>query len=165
MAAHSVQKEYEQLFSSAYDFKQANFCACYLLKKRWHAFPWERRGTVYQQQTAFVTNLVIAYARPFTKSKGWSGFPERLCRFDSEQSKFHKNILELRNQVFAHSDSQHFRFDLCISEDFETTIEGVPMRRLSVEQVECTRDMTGKLIKAVEERLEQLRRELRRENP
>jgi hypothetical protein len=69
--------------ASSHDFAQANFYARYPLKKGWHGQPWERRGTFYQRQTAFVTNLVIAFARSFTKGRGWPSFPEKLVHFDS----------------------------------------------------------------------------------
>jgi hypothetical protein len=74
---------YDRLMASSHDFAQANFYARYLLKKGRHGQPWERRGTIYQQQTAFVTNLIVACARPFTNGKAWSSFPEKLVHFDS----------------------------------------------------------------------------------
>ncbi|MCW2282712.1 hypothetical protein M2323_000473 [Rhodoblastus acidophilus] len=121
------KKQYERLFAATYDFAQARFCARYLLKKKWHSRPWERRGSIYQQQTAFVTNLIIAYARPFTKSKGWPGFPLRLVNFSAEHAEMHKKILVARHEIFAHSDSRHFEFNpVKLGKYIATTIELVP---------------------------------------
>jgi hypothetical protein len=91
----------ERLFASTYDFGQANFCARYLLKKGWHSNPWERRGTIYAQQTAFVTNLIVAYARPFVTSKGWPAYPSKLTNFDAMQKEMHERLLQMRHEIFA----------------------------------------------------------------
>ena len=146
--------------ASTYDFSQANFCARYLLKKGWHGQPWERRGTIYQQQTAFVTNLVIAYGRPFVKSEGWPGFPWRLTNFDSKQRDLHKRLLRRRNKIFAHSDSENFNFRPIIWRDLHTTIEQSPSYHLTAEDTECVRVMTSDVIKAISFRLKQLHAEL-----
>src|SRR5690348_1701384 len=77
---------HDKLLVSSDDIAIAQFCAGVLLKNGWHAQPWERRGTVYQQQTAFTTALITAYARAFTKSKGWPAFPPALCVYDDRES-------------------------------------------------------------------------------
>jgi hypothetical protein len=149
------QKQFERLFASRYDFAQANFCACYLLKKGWHSRPWERRGTIYQQQTAFVTNLIIAYARPFTSSKGWPAFPLKLVDFNKSQKALHERMLQKRHEIFAHSDSRHFKFI-----PGEYVIERVPFTVLSMVETKRVKEMTKILIKATSERIEQLQEEL-----
>lgn len=64
---------YSKLFVSRMDIEFARYCASVLLKKGWHFQPWERRGTVYQQQAVFTTALVTAYGRAFTDSKSSNG--------------------------------------------------------------------------------------------
>ncbi len=154
-AVDHKKRQFERLSASLYDFSQANFCACYLLKKGWHAKEWERRGTIYQQQTAFVTNLVIAYARPFTASNGWPGFPSKLANFDARQRKMHNRLLAMRHKIFAHSDSQHFTFKP-VAGRFRGTIEGVPSAVLSVNEAECVKQMTEDLLKATRKKLDEL---------
>lgn len=132
----------------------------YLLRKGWHCKPWERRGSIYAQQTAFVTNLIVAYARPFTRSNGWPDFPKKLMDYDPKQGTLHKQLLDMRHQIFAHSDSQHFRFTAIRFGDFNTTIEGVPFAVLSENDTEQARGMTDQLLKATTEQLNALRDEL-----
>jgi len=154
------KRQFDRLFASTYDFAQANFCARYLLKKGWHSNPWKRRGTIYQQQTAFVTNLIIAYARPFVGSKGWPAFPSKLTRFDTAQQDIHKKLLQMRHEVFAHSDSDHFNFRPVDMGSFRTTIERAPFAVLSSDETERVKVMTGDLIKATRKKLDELHREL-----
>ena len=49
--------------------------------------------------------MVIAYSRPFTESRGWPKFPKRILRvLDTEQKQLHRHLLNLRNEVYAHTD-------------------------------------------------------------
>lgn len=154
------KKQFERIFASRYDFSQASFCAHTLLKKRWHVYPWERRGSIYAQQTAFVTSLIVSYARPFTKSRGWSLFPVKLAGFSEEQKVVHSSLLKRRNEIFAHSDSQHFMFEPWHSDEFRTTIEMVPSALICVQEARVIVSMTDKLISAASERLNILHCEL-----
>lgn len=154
------QKLFERLHASNNDFYQALFCARYLLKKGWHSKPWERRGSIYEQQTAFVTTLIVAYARPFTKSKGRPDFPKRLMHYDPQQCALHKQLLEMRHQIFAHSDSKHFSFTPIDFGGVNTTIEEIPFAVLSADDTEQVRGMINQLVKATTGRLDALRGEL-----
>ena len=154
------KRQFERLFASLYDFGQANFCARYLLKKGWHSKPWERRKTIYAQQTAFVTNLIIAYARPFVESTGWPAFPSKLTKFDAEQRGMHKRLLQMRHKIFAHSDSEHFSFQPEKFGGIRTTLQGVPFYVLSSDETERVKVMTDDLIKATNKKIDELHREL-----
>ena len=154
------KRQFDRLFASSHDFAQANFCARYLLKKGWHSKPWERRGTIYQQQTAFVTNTVIAYARPFVGSEGWPGFPWRLTNFDADQKEMHNKILRVRHRIFAHSDCENFKFRPVDMGSSQTTVERVPFVILSSDESERIKVMTEELIKSIDRKLEELHREL-----
>ena len=157
------KKLFERLSASLIDFGQARFCARHLLKKGWHSMPWERRpsrGTIYEQQNAFVTNLIVAYARPFTKSKGWPSFPSELINFDSEQQEIHQRIILKRHQIFAHSDSEHYSFEPWTFGAFRTTIESVPSAILSAEETTRIEKMTENLIAATVKKLDELYKEL-----
>lgn len=151
------KRQFERLSASIYDFGQANFGARYLLKKGWHSKPWERRGTIYQQQTAFVTNLIVAYARPFTESKGWPAFPPKLTKFfNAEQREMHDRLLQMRHEIFAHSDSQHFEFRPEVYGSIRSTLERVPFAVLSADEAKCIKVMTDSLIKLTNNKIDDL---------
>jgi len=95
---------YQRLHVAQEDLRQAAYFAEYILKKGWHSPPWERRWTTYMQQSAYITALVVAYARPFTESRGWPKLPKRLLTYTAEQKFLHKRVMELRNEIYAHSD-------------------------------------------------------------
>jgi len=44
---------------------------------------------------------------PFTKSRGWPKFPPQLKEFDGEENVLHDHMIELRDTVYAHSDSSN----------------------------------------------------------
>ncbi|WP_156174723.1 hypothetical protein [Hoeflea sp. IMCC20628] len=107
------------------------FNARFLFKKGWHSHEWERRGSIYLQQSAFTTSLVVSYARPFTTARGLPGLPARLIKWSDEEKTLHDQILTLRNEVYAHSDGASYSFQPWQSEGLITVIEKWPQRRLS----------------------------------
>jgi hypothetical protein len=70
---------------SCMDIAHALQCARFVIKKGWHSHEWERRGTIYLQQPAFTTSLVVSYARPFIPARGLSGLPARLIKWTDEE--------------------------------------------------------------------------------
>jgi hypothetical protein len=107
--SETAAKLYSKLYVSNSDIEFAQYCAGVLLKKGWHAQPWEKRGTIYQQQSAFTSALVTAYARPFTRSKGWPKFPsDLLAVYNSLEIVLHNKLIELRHTIYAHSDSAFY---------------------------------------------------------
>src|SRR3954447_4554282 len=92
-------KLYSKLYVSIKDVEFAQYCASVLLKKGWHSQPWERRGTIYQQQAAFTSALVTAYGRPFKKSKGWPKIPAELIPYNEQEKKLHEHLIILRDKV------------------------------------------------------------------
>ena len=86
-------KLYGRLYVSREDIGFASYCAGVLLKKGWHGQPWERRGSIYQQQAAFTSALITAYARPFTTSKGWPTFPAKLIPYDAAELTLHNRLI------------------------------------------------------------------------
>src|SRR5580704_19459236 len=93
-------KLYSKLYVSSSDIAFARYCASILLKKGWHSRPWERRGTIYQQQSTFITALVTAYARPFTHSEGWPKLPSDLITiYDDRETALHGQLIKLRHSV------------------------------------------------------------------
>lgn len=128
-ASEERQRLYERLFVAAEDLGLARQYAQHLLKKGWHSAPWERRGSIYMQQSAFVTALVVSYARAFTKSHGWPKFPEIFLSEDQAAIALHEQLISLRHEVYAHSDSKHHKVQPWrIDSEVLTDIRGAPFR-------------------------------------
>lgn len=126
------QKLYERLSVAATDLYLAREYAQFLLRKGWHAAPWERRGSIYMQQSAFVMALVVSYARPFTKSFGWPPLPKNFVPTDPEATGLHTRLISLRHEVYAHSDSKHHKVQPWrIDSETLTDIVGAPIWRIT----------------------------------
>ena len=151
-------KLYSRLKVSSLDLDFAQYCLGVILKRRWHHQPWDKRGTIYLQQSAFTSALVVAYARPFTKSDGWPHFPPGLKRFDGAEDKLHDHMIELRHTVFAHSDSRNYSVSPWQSGKFSTDVVGVPAFRMSGEQAVLLNGMIAKLQLAIRRRMNQILR-------
>lgn len=127
---------YQRLYMAAHDLGHAKEYFKFLIKNEWHHAPYERRGNIYLQQSAFTTSAVISYSRPFTKSYGWPSFPSSLLPYGEKEIGLHQHFLNLRNEVYAHSDSKHNSIRPFITDEFSTDIVGTPFLRLTAE--ECT---------------------------
>jgi hypothetical protein len=102
-----ASKKYRRLWASKNDLEMAQACAAYLLKKGWFEPVWTRRRSIYFQQQAFTTSLVVAYARAFLDPKGWEQYLLEQLPYDEigeERLALHADLMKLRNQLFAHSD-------------------------------------------------------------
>jgi hypothetical protein len=144
---------YSKLYVSCTDIDFARYCAGVLLKKGWHGMPWERRGTIYQQQAAFTTSLVTAYARPFTRSHGWPKIPPELIIYDRREQELHETIIALRHKVYAHSDSESYSVRPWRSGSFATDILGSPTLRLTAAEAALFQVMTAKIMKSMRARM------------
>ena len=149
-------KLYSRLKVSSLDLDLAQYCVGVILKKGWHYQPWEKRGTIYLQQSAFTSALVIAYARPFTKSRDWPKFPPALKEFDSKENALHDRMIELRNTLFAHSDSNNYWVSPWRSGEFATDIVGAPAFRINAKDADLLKHMVDKLQDAIRRRMRQI---------
>ena len=99
---------YEKLHTATGDLSLAVSYSDFILKKGWKAKPWSR-GSTYLQQSAFVTAIVTAYGRAFTRSKGWPSLPkEFLDVYDAVENRVHDDIMNKRHKLYAHSDSENY---------------------------------------------------------
>ncbi|MGY1890666.1 hypothetical protein [Pseudomonas sp. SDT291_1_S447] len=131
------QRLYERLYVAAEDLGIARQYAQHLLKKGWHSAPWERRGSIYIQQSAFVMALVVSYARAFTKSYGWPSLPAGFLPEDHGATALHKRMMGLRHEVYAHSDSKHHKVQPWrIDSRALTDLRGAPFWRFTKEECE-----------------------------
>lgn len=127
---------YALLHVSEEDFAQALFCAQHLLKKAWHSEQWERRGTVYHQQAAFTSALVMAYLRPFTETRSGTVLRRNVMKgFSPEQALLHRHLKTLRNSLYAHSDVSARDVQPIAVNGYATAISTFQSMRLSREDV------------------------------
>lgn len=149
-------KLHSRLHVSSLDLGFAQYCVEVILKKGWHYRPWEKRATIYLQQSAFMSALVTAYARPFTKSYGWPPFPRELKQFNRKEDAFHDRVIELRNTVYAHSDSKNYLVRPWRSERFSTDIVRTPELRMSADEAVLLKQMIDKLQLAIGRKMSQI---------
>ena len=150
------RKLYGRLLVSHDDIAFAQYCAGVLLKKGWHNQPWERRGTVYEQQAAYTTALVTAYGRPFTRSKGWPSLPENLITYNNQERILHDQIIKMRHTVYAHSDSASYAIlPGCIG-TMTAAIIRRPALRITAPDATLFLAMSGKLLSSINARIESL---------
>ena len=129
-------QQYALLHVAQEDLRQATFFASHILKKGWHFEAWERRWTLYMQQAAYTTAFATAYSRPFTPSRGWPKFPDRLLKpLDAEERKLHKKVLTLRNLIYAHSDVGNRFIRAVAVEGYPTAIEALPPMRFTRDEL------------------------------
>ena len=147
---------YAKLYASLSDIAFARQCAEHIRQKGWNRRPWSR-GSGYFQQSAFVTSLVVSYGRPFASSRGQPNFPQRLLPYDAFQRALHDLLMQQRNQIYAHSDLEHWTVRPWRSEDIETTIVGQPILALEPDQITGFLTMTESLIDRIRERMSALR--------
>lgn len=148
-------KLYSKLYVSKNDIAFARYCAGVLLEHGWHAEPWEMRETMYQQQAAFTTALVTAYARPFTHSKGWPDFPSKLIdTYDQREKALHQKIMKLRHKVYAHSDSESYSIHPSRGENCTITTVIEPTMRITAEDAKLFEAMSSKLLSSIHVRME-----------
>jgi hypothetical protein len=151
---------YRRLYIARMDIGEAQQHAKHLLKKGWHHQPWERRWSVYLQQAAFTTALVVAYGRAFTKSNGWPDIPSRLIPYDEDQKELHRRLMETRHTIYAHSDSKAFNIRLLATGPVRS-IDRLPSLRLSKEDTELFLSMTKELLERLGRRMDQVDESLR----
>jgi hypothetical protein len=149
---------YQRLYISKEDLSMAAFSADHLLKKGWHFAPWEgrRRWSTYMQQPAFATAFVTAHARPFTKSYGWPPFPKSLVNYNDADWELHERLMQLRNQVYAHSDSVSHRVRPTRIVEYPSAIVGSPPLRITKKDLKRGIRMIAKLQSSVSTELRRL---------
>lgn len=150
-----VKKLYTRLFMSRRDFGMAATFGKHILKKGWNKGPWAR-GTIYEQQAAFITALVIFYARPFTQSRGLPRLPTGLLQYDPDEQALHARILTLRHQVYAHTDiSGHWvePYDFMGSPALQITEEQF---RIPHGEIKRLLGMIEKVSKALADRMDEI---------
>lgn len=155
------QKLYERIFVAAEDIGLARQYAKHLLKNGWHSAPWERRGSIYMQQSAFVTALVVSYARAFTKSYGWPYLPDEVLPEKQGSRILHGQLIGLRNEVYAHSDSKHHKIQPWrLDSEALTDIRGAPVLRFTKDECERIIELIDEILGRLMPRIISMRTEI-----
>ncbi len=149
-------KLYSKHYVSRVDIGFARSCAAMLLKKGWHAQPWERRGTIYFQQSAFTSALVVAYCRPFTKTNGWKRLSFEMIAPNAEETALHEQLRHLRDKAYAHSDSESYSVIPYDFAGFKSPMVSQPALRLSAEDLTLFQSMSRRLLDAINEKMNEL---------
>ena len=158
-ASEQKQRLYERLYVADEDLGLARRYAQYLLKKGWHSAPSERRGSIYMQQSAFVTALVVSFARAFTKSYGWPLLPEGIL--PEGAIALHKQLMDLRHEVYAHSDSKHHKVQPWrIDSEALTDVRGAPSLRFTKDECEQITALIDEILKRLLPKIITLRAEI-----
>lgn len=137
-----------RLYAWANDMVYAGACARHIGKKEWFRFPWSR-GKIYFHQSAYITSLVVAYARPFTASRSKPIFRLRDLGYSDTERALHEKLLDLRNQIYAHSDVGRWSVRPWKFDDFSTSIVNQPVLRLDPDEIATVFDMTEKASRAM----------------
>jgi len=148
---------YEKLHASHGDIGTAQSCAEFILKKGWHTYSFMRRGSVPIQQIAFITTMIVSYARPFSPGRGGSlTFPHRILQYRLKESLLHERLLKLRNQQYAHSDPSTISVRP-LKGNIVTSIQSLRDVRFSRAELEIFVEMTNGVTSRIRERLEEIR--------
>ncbi|WP_217574795.1 hypothetical protein [Mesorhizobium sp. GbtcB19] len=140
---------FDKLTVSCMDIGFAKQCAEHLLKKGWHSHQWQRRGSVYFQQSVYTTSLIVSYTRPFTKTRGLPDIPADWLDFSPDEERLHTALRNRRNTVYAHSDGSSYSFRPWKTEDFATIIEQVPSHLITKAEAELFVSMSARLLKSL----------------
>lgn len=154
LSEHDAQL-YKKLWASARDIRLAQQYAEHIDKKDWYREPWSR-GTGYFQQSAYVTSMVVSYGRPFITGRTGIAFPKRLVRYGPDDASLHRKLLTLRNEIYAHSDPEHWTTIPWRSEGLETVVFKEPKLLIVKAEVVQFIAMTGPLLTRINARIHEI---------
>lgn len=161
MESQKKHKLHKRLYITLRDLEYSKRFGEYLLRKELHYEEWEKRGDMLTIQSGLTSSMIIFYARPFTKSIGLPNLPKSLIKFDNTEIKFHKKIIKMRHQIYAHSDSRNFKVEPASLGHYGTTsVFGGPFFRLSKNEVVSLSKMIEKLYEEVNKMQKSLEFEL-----
>jgi len=147
---------YGKLHAASCDLASASTYGTFILKKGWRAKPWSR-GSIYLQQSAFVTAMITSYGRAFGNSHGWPKLPEVLfTAYDEEQRALHKAVIRLRNKVYAHSDAISYHVQPLRS-DLHGDIERIPIFEFDLSQTRTLIEMCSIMVSTIHKMREDIK--------
>ena len=151
------EKLYSKLGASQTDLEMARYCLEIIIERGLHH---TRHGTdevTYLEQSVYTCGLVVSYGRVFAGSNQFPKFPDRLKQYSPKETVRHRVIMQLRNEVFAHTDGEHNYTGHYRSEEFETPLKMRPMMRIDKEDSTMLKGMIARLLSNIESRMEEMR--------
>ena len=139
------------LHAAMSDLNQATIWAEHIMKKKWYRRPWSR-GATYSHQSAYVTAIVMAYGRVFSKGRNGRRFPEKLIDYDADDRALHERLLDMRNAVYAHSALDQWTVKPWKVDRFETTVIGQPVNVIEEADLQRLIAMAARLRTAASKR-------------
>jgi hypothetical protein len=82
--------------------------------------------------------------------------PPDLIAYDEQEKALHKQLMQRRNTIYAHSDSSSYSVRPLRLGDFDTAIFGAPSLRITAEEATMLRTMASKLLVAISARMEDM---------
>jgi len=105
-----LRRQYRRYEIAWYDLHYTDNLADNILEHKLYDDAKIKRST---ERLAFHTALVVTYARPFTEAEGFVSLPSGILKIlEPNQRELHEAIIDLRNEVYAHTDSDHFSVDM-----------------------------------------------------
>ncbi|TIW75847.1 MAG: hypothetical protein E5V52_01435 [Mesorhizobium sp.] len=127
---------YGKLHAARHDLAAAHSYGLFILKKGWNGHP---------------------YGRAFGGSRGWPQFPKELLdTYDTAEAALHMNVIRLRHQVYAHSDSQSYYVRPWRS-DYHSDIEQVPILEFDAASTQTLVTMSQKMMAAIGTAMHQIK--------
>jgi hypothetical protein len=131
------------------DFRLAKDFAQHLIKKKWHKSEWTVRPTTRIHQTAYTTAFVVTYCRPFTRGEGWKILNIDTVGLTAEERSLHKDLLDLRHKVHAHTDHEKHDRELWTSKE-----SGKPFYIISRPPMHLDRDQLERSVLLIDKLIE-----------
>jgi hypothetical protein len=135
------------------DFSHADAFAALLIKRKWFGRFYAGVSAREVQQLALCTAFVVTYARPFSDNDRWK-FRIKGCGLDAAQRALHSRLVDLRNEVFAHSDAKHHDYRVHESGSLTFGIITTPAMHLDEDTLTQARSLLQHLKKVAWSRLE-----------
>lgn len=121
-------RQYKRLILSYADFKHAHMVSGYILSSRLHETTKGESKVIHE---ALNCSMIIAYCRPFSgnDSRSLEKIPDLpksiLDVLDSNEREIHKVVMQDRNTLLGHSDSEALNLDAVVwqvNKDIETIV-------------------------------------------
>jgi len=80
-----------------------------------------------------------------------------IADYSDEEATLHKQLIELRHTVYAHSDSKNYSIRPWHTGHFWTDIVGAPVLRMTAKDAKLFHSMSSKLLASIEVKMKALR--------
>lgn len=161
----AAQWRLPRLYIYLNDFRDARRFADYILKQRLHEKKTELKQLVH---FAFNTSLIVSYSRPFTRNSNFKGQGKSSLRGHEHkvlngkgEVEFHRRVLALRDQAYAHSAASSHLFEEIDCSKLAAIMR--PRKKLDRPATANLKTITEKWIRYLEAEQSKLKESLKRQ--